>query len=202
MNALIIVDMQNDFCPGGALEVDGGDSIVEGINRIAEKFSVIATTQDWHPRNHGSFASNHRGARPYDLGMLSGRSQVLWPDHCVQNSKGAEFHPDLEVRGENFFKGTNPAADSYSGFFDDDGTSTGLHEYLVNKKVTKVYICGLATDYCVKFTALDGLKQGYKTVVLEDLCRGVNRDPSDSRKTFEALRDAGAFIETSSNLEI
>ncbi len=202
MIALIIVDMQNDFCPGGALAVEHGDTIVQGINRIASKFEVVATTQDWHPQNHGSFASNHKGAKPYDVGRLSGRIQVLWPDHCVQNSQGAKFHPNLQVRGQNFVKGTNPAADSYSGFFDDDGTSTGLHDYLASIKVTQVFICGLATDYCVKFTALDALKQGYTTVVLEDLCKGVNIDPSDTEKALEELRTAGASIEHSSSLEI
>ncbi len=202
MIALIIVDMQNDFCPGGALAVEHGDTIVQGINRIASKFEVVATTQDWHPQNHGSFASNHKGAKPYDVGRLSGRRQVLWPDHCVQNSQGAAFHANLQVRGQNFVKGTNPAADSYSGFFDDDGTSTGLHDYLASIKVTQVYICGLATDYCVKFTALDALKQGYTIVVLEDLCKGVNIDPSDTEKALEELRTAGASIEHSSSVEI
>lgn len=199
MKALIIVDMQNDFCPGGALAVEYGDTIVEGINAIALKFNVVVTTQDWHPQNHGSFASNHKGAKPYDVGTLSGRSQVFWPDHCVQNTKGAEFHPNLQVSGRNFVKGTHPAADSYSGFFDDDGTSTGLDEYLKSIKVTQVYICGLATDYCVKFTALDALKQGYGVVVLEDLCKGVNIDPSDGKKALEELRRAGASVQTSVN---
>ena len=202
MNALIIVDMQNDFCPGGALAVEYGDSIVQGINRIALKFNVVATTQDWHPQNHGSFASNHKGAKPYDIGTLSGRKQVLWPDHCVQNTQGAALHPNLQISGQNFVKGTNPAADSYSGFFDDDGTSTGLHEYLKSAQVTQVYICGLATDYCVKYTVLDALQQGYTTVVLEDLCKGVNIDPADSEKALEALRAAGASIESSASVEI
>jgi nicotinamidase/pyrazinamidase len=202
MRALIIVDMQNDFCPGGALAVESGDTIVQGINRIASNFKVVATTQDWHPQNHGSFASNHRGSKPYDIGKLSGRSQVLWPDHCVQNTQGAEFHQKLQISGQNFVKGTFSAADSYSGFFDDDGISTGLHEYLMSINVTQVYICGLATDYCVKFTALDALKQGYVTVVLEDLCKGVNIDPSDAEKALEELRTAGASIEKSSSIEI
>jgi len=202
MKALIIVDVQNDFCPGGALAVEYGDTIVQGINRIALKFNTVATTQDWHPQNHGSFASNHKGAKPYDIGKLSGRSQVLWPDHCVQNTQGAALHPNLQISGQNFVKGTNPAADSYSGFFDDDGTSTGLHEYLMSVQVTQVYICGLATDYCVKYTALDALKQGYTTVVLEDLCKGVNIDPADSENALEELRTAGASIESSASVEL
>ncbi len=194
MEALIIVDMQNDFCPGGALAVAEGDTIVEGINGLAEKFKIVATTQDWHPQDHGSFASNHPGAKPYDMGTLSGREQVLWPDHCVQNSPGAQFHPELQVTAENFHKGTNPQADSYSGFSDDDGASTGLGAYLRSESVTKVYICGLATDYCVKFTALDALKRGFRTIVLEDLCRGVNIETEDTKKALTNLQKAGATI--------
>lgn len=200
MKALLVVDVQNDFCPGGALAVKDGDTIVEGINRVAQKFDIVVTTQDWHPQNHGSFASNHSGAKPFDLGTLSGRDQVLWPDHCVQNNHGAEFHPELQVSGRNFVKGTNPEADSYSGFFDDDGASTGLDEYLKSKNVTEVYICGLATDFCVKFTGLDALKQGYETVVLEDLCKGVNMDPADSDKALNELHNAGGAIEQSTGI--
>ena len=200
MKALLVVDVQNDFCPGGALAVEDGDTIVEGINRVAQEFGIVVTTQDWHPQNHGSFASNHSGAKPFDLGILSGRDQVLWPDHCVQNNHGAEFHPKLQVSGRNFVKGTNPDADSYSGFFDDDGASTGLDEYLKSKNVTQLYICGLATDFCVKFTGLDALKQGYKTVVLEDLCKGVNMTPADSDKALNELRNAGGAIEQSTSI--
>ncbi len=200
MKALLIVDMQNDFCPKGALAVENGDTIVQGINQLALQFEIVVTTQDWHPPHHGSFASSHPGAKPFDTGTLSGRNQVLWPDHCVQNSPGAEFHPDLQVNARNFVKGTNPAADSYSGFFDDDGASTGLDEYLKSKNVTQVYICGLASDYCVKFTALDALRQGYETIVLEDLCRGVNMNPDDSRKAFDELQASGASIVKSSDV--
>ena len=200
MKALLVVDVQNDFCPGGALAVEHGDTIVEGINRVAQKFDIVVTTQDWHPQNHGSFASNHSGAKPFDLGTLSGRDQVLWPDHCVQNSHGAEFHPELQVNSRNFVKGTNPEADSYSGFFDDDGTSTGLDVYLKSKNVTQLYICGLATDFCVKFTGLDALKQGFETVVLEDLCKGVNMDPADSDKALNELHNAGGAIEQSASI--
>lgn len=202
MKALLIVDMQNDFCPGGALAVENGDTIVQGINQIASTFDIVVTTQDWHPQNHGSFASSHPGAKPFDTGTLSGRDQVLWPDHCVQNSQGADFHPDLQVDARNFVKGTNPAADSYSGFFDDDGASTGLDEYLKNKGVTQVYICGLTTDYCVKFTALDALKQGYATIVLEDLCKGVNMDPDDTPKALDEMRAAGGTVEQSASINV
>ena len=200
MKALIIVDVQNDFCPGGALAVPEGDVIVPGINKIAQDFDIVVTTQDWHPKNHGSFASNHEDAKPYELGILSGRKQVLWPDHCVQGTTGAELHHDLSVNGQNFLKGTNPTADSYSGFFDDDGASTGLDEYLQKMNVVQVYVCGLATDYCVKFTALDALRQGYATTVLKDLCRGVNMNQDDSHTALEELKAAGAAITTSSLL--
>ena len=202
MKALIIVDVQNDFCPGGALAVENGDTIVQGINDVALQFNIVATTQDWHPQNHGSFASNHKGTKPYDVGTLCGRSQVLWPDHCVQNTPGAQFHPNLHVNAQKFIKGTNPLADSYSGFFDDDGGSTGLSEYLTKLDVTHVYICGLATDYCVKFTTLDALKKGFKTVVLEDLCRGVNMAPGDMQMALDELRTAGAFIRKSSSIDV
>ena len=197
MNALLIVDVQNDFCPKGALAVTDGDSIVTGINTIAQEFEIIATTQDWHPQNHGSFASNHPGANPYSMGKLSGRDQVLWPDHCVQGTTGAQFHPDLLVNAKNFVKGTNPEADSYSGFFDDDGASTGLGEYFREMKVTTVYICGLATDYCVKYTALDSLKLGFTTIVLAYLCKGVDVEAGDSNKALQELQVAGATIEYS-----
>lgn len=192
--------MQNDFCPGGALAVAEGDTIVEGINSLSKTFEIVTTTQDWHPADHGSFASNHPGAQPYDIGTLSGREQVLWPDHCIENSKGAQFHQKLQVKSENFLKGTNQHADSYSGFSDDDGTSTGLDAYLKSAGVTQVYICGLATDYCVKFTALDALKLGYTTIVVEDLCRGVNLEPEDTRKALDDLQRAGASVTQSDQL--
>jgi nicotinamidase/pyrazinamidase len=201
MRALIIVDVQNDFCPGGALAVNEGDAIVPGINRVATKFEVVVTTQDWHPRDHGSFASNHRGAEPYDMGELGGRDQVLWPDHCVQGSQGAAFHPGLRVDARNFLKGTNPEADSYSGFYDDDGRSTGLDEFLKEKGATEVYVCGLATDFCVKLTALDALKQGYETVVIEDLSRAVNLNPDDGERALQELRAAGARVLLSTQLK-
>ncbi|MCP4675981.1 MAG: bifunctional nicotinamidase/pyrazinamidase [Deltaproteobacteria bacterium] len=195
MKALIIVDVQNDFCPGGALAVTDGDAIVPGINRVASRFDSVVTTQDWHPHDHGSFASNNPGTNPYEMGTLSGRDQVMWPDHCVQGTDGAAFHPGLNAQGKNFVKGTNKNADSYSGFFDDDGASTGLDEYLKDQGVTLVYICGLAMDYCVKFTALDALGQGYKTVLLEDLCRAVNLSPEDGHKTLAELRTTGIEIQ-------
>jgi nicotinamidase/pyrazinamidase len=202
MKALVIVDVQNDFCPGGTLAVTNGDAIVPGINQVASRFDLVVTTQDWHPRDHGSFASNNPGSNPYDMGKLSGRDQVMWPDHCVQETRGAAFHPDLTVQAENFVKGTNKHADSYSGFFDDDGVSTGLDEYLKDKDVTQIYICGLAMDYCVKFTAMHALRQGYKTVVLEDLSRPVNISPEDGQNAIKEMQKAGVKVLPSTQLKI
>lgn len=197
MKALIITDVQNDFCPGGALAVSAGDEIIPGINYIQEKFDLVVTTQDWHPANHGSFASNHKNKQPFDMGELGGKPQVLWPDHCVQKTPGADLHEDLMHGNINFVKGTNPSADSYSGFYDDDGITTGLTEYLRGKKVTDVYLCGLATDYCVKHSALDSARDGFSTFLVEDLCRGVNMNPDDSKKAVEELKNTGVKIITS-----
>lgn len=199
MKALIIVDVQNDFCPGGALGVKEGDVIVAGINQLISKFNIVVTTQDWHPANHGSFAANHPGKKPYEMGILGGNNQVMWPVHCVQNTNGAAFHSDLQLDGtHNFVKGTNPNADSYSGFFDDDGKSTGLDEFLKQSGIADVYVCGLATDYCVKFTALDAVKQGYRTTVIEDLCRGVNISQTDSRDAIDRMKQYGILAVHSS----
>ena len=197
MNALIIVDVQNDFCPGGALAIPGGDAIVPGINRTAARFDVVVTTQDWHPRDHGSFASNNPGRQPYDMGTLAGKAQIMWPDHCVQGTQGAAFHPGLNVTAHNILKGTQRTADSYSGFMDDNGESTGLDGYLKEKCVTQVFICGLATDYCVKFTALDALRLGYETVVIEDLVRAVNLAEGDAEKALLEIQKAGARVQHS-----
>src|SRR3954464_12124852 len=158
VNALIIVDLQIDFCPGGALPVPQGDLVIPIINRLQEKFELIIATQDWHPANHGSFAANHPGCRIGEMIDLNGLPQILWPMHCVQNTAGAEFAPTLETdRIERIFqKGTDPAIDSYSGFFDNGHRkATGLGDYLKQRGVKSIYIAGLATDYCVKFTALD-----------------------------------------------
>lgn len=194
MKALLIIDVQNDFCEGGALAVPEGDTIVDGINEIAKTFEIVVTTQDWHPLDHGSFASNNPGTKPYDMGKLGGRDQVMWPNHCVQNTSGAAFHPNIKVNAKNFVKGTNPQADSYSGFFDDDGKTTGLDAFLKSKNVTEVFICGLATDYCVKFTALDALKQGYQTTVFSNLCKAVNINLNDEQNALEELKQKGASI--------
>ena len=200
MKALIIVDVQNDFCPGGALAVADGDLIIPIINRILPAFGAVVATQDWHPANHASFAANHAGKRAGDVIELDGLSQILWPSHCVQGSVGAAFHPDLDVSGLDgiFQKGTDPLVDSYSGFFDNGRRhATGLGDFLRDIGAREVYVCGLATDYCVKWTALDALSLGFETKVLVDATRGVNLNPGDDLRALEEVESAGgAFIES------
>lgn len=194
--AIIIVDVQNDFCPGGALAVPNGDEVVAVINKHLEdaRYDVVVATQDWHPAGHQSFASSHPGKAPYDVIDLHGLPQVLWPDHCVQKSMGAEFHKGLHLGGVEriFRKGADPKVDSYSGFFDNGGHNpTGLNAYLKERGVTEVAVVGLATDYCVKATALDALRLGYKTSVIKDACRAVNINPDDGEKAFKEMYDRG-----------
>ena len=184
MKALIIVDVQNDFCPGGALPVPEGDRVVEVINRIQPGFDLVVATQDWHPADHGSFAANHPGRRPGEQIELAGLPQILWPVHCVQGTPGAELHPGLDRSriARVFRKGTDPSVDSYSGFFDNGRrASTGLGEYLKDQGVTDVYVCGLATDYCVKATALDAVASG-----VQDAPRGrrLPRSGASRQVTF------------------
>ncbi len=203
--ALLVVDVQNDFCEGGALEVKNGSKIISVINKLIKSklFDFIIATQDWHPRNHKSFASNHKNKNIYDIIKLNGITQVLWPDHCIQRTKGARFHNDLEL-GDKYYvfkKGKNPNVDSYSGFYDNDhATSTGLTEFLKKQNVTEVYITGLATDYCVKYTAIDSVKEGYKTFVIKDAVRGVNINKDDSSKAFTEMKKEGCKIITSKKI--
>lgn len=197
MKALILVDIQNDFIPGGALEVKEGDQVVPVANHLQEKFDFIVATQDWHPRDHGSFADNNPGKKVGEISDLNGLDQIMWPVHCVQNSDGAEFHPDLHTDKikKIFKKGTDKEIDSYSGFYDNGHRkSTGLADYLKAQNIDDVYICGLATDVCVKFTALDARREGFKTFVVKDGCRGVNLSPDDSEKAFAAMEEAGCTI--------
>jgi nicotinamidase/pyrazinamidase len=194
MKALVIVDVQNDFCPGGALPVPEGDQVVPIINRLQPEFDLVLATQDWHPADHGSFAANHPGGRPGEQIELAGLSQILWPVHCVQNTPGAELHAGLDrsriVRV--FRKGMDPNVDSYSGFFDNGRrASTGLDDYLKGRGVSDVYVCGLATDYCVKFTALDAVGLGFKTHLVEDACRGVELREGDVRRAIQQMREQG-----------
>lgn len=198
MEALIVVDVQNDFCPGGALAVKEGDRVVPFINGIRADYPLVVFTQDWHPRGHASFASNHSGKKAYEMIQLNGQPQTLWPNHCVQKSQGAEFHADLDVRAEDqvIRKGTLKEVDSYSGFLDNDRKhETGMREFLRKKGVDRVTLVGLATDYCVKFTALDARKFGLATRVLKEGCRAVNLEPNDEGRAFDEMRAAGVSVE-------
>ncbi|MGZ6124457.1 MAG: bifunctional nicotinamidase/pyrazinamidase [Myxococcales bacterium] len=204
MRALILVDIQNDFLPGGALAVPRGDEVVEVANRLQPRFELVAATQDWHPRGHGSFASRYPGKKPGDLAELGGLPQVLWPDHCVQGSEGAAFAPGLEMnRVEAIFrKGTDPGIDSYSGFFDNGHRkSTGLGDYLKGRGIDEVYLLGLATDYCVKFTALDARQLGFRVSLVEDGSRGVELRPGDVARAVEDMRAAGVRVVRSGELD-
>lgn len=193
MRALIVVDVQNDFCPGGALAVKGGDEIVKGINEIMEDYDIVVATQDWHPANHGSFASTHNAA-PFSMGELDGLPQVFWPTHCVQDTSGAEFHPDLDVSYAKIIqKGQDPTVDSYSAFYDNGGKNpTGLAEYLSEMNVEEVEIVGIATEFCVKSTVVDALNEGFRVSVLMDFCRGV--DPQGSAEASLGMFLSGAEI--------
>lgn len=195
MKALIIVDMQNDFMPGGALAVPEGDLIIDRINELQNKFELIVATQDWHPANHKSFASQHEGKNPFDIIELNGIQQTLWPDHCIQGTPGANLHLDLNTnRIEAIFrKGTNPEIDSYSGFFDNGRKkNTGLHGYLQDRKVDAVYVCGLAADYCVYYTAMDALSLGYSTSILDASVKAI--DPVNYIDLKDNFRAKGGQI--------
>lgn len=195
-DALVIVDIQSDFCPGGALAVPKGDEVVPVVNGILPRFRLVILTQDWHPEGHTSFASNHPGKRPYDIVKLPYGDQVLWPDHCVAGSPGAAFHPDLDVERATLIvrKGWNPGVDSYSAFFENDrSTATGLEGYLRDRRVKRVFLVGLATDFCVGWSALDAARLGFETVVLLDGCRGIDLDGSVDRMVG-SLRDGGVRI--------
>ena len=201
MKALILVDIQNDFMPTGALPVPEGDVIVPIVNSILDRFPFVVATQDWHPGNHGSFASQHEGKQAFEVIDLHGLAQVLWPDHCVQKSSGAEFHAELNQEAIHAVvqKGTNTTVDSYSGFADNGNRfETELHHILQEKGATEVYVCGLATDYCVQFTAKDALKRGYKTFLITDACRGIQ--PEGVVKALEELQEAGAVLLHSSEI--
>ncbi len=203
MKALILVDIQNDFLPVGALAVPNGDQVIPVANAVQSKFDLVVASRDWHPRNHGSFAANHPGKKPGESIVLNGLDQILWPVHCVQNDKGAEIADKLNVgRVERYFmKGTHPEVDSYSAFFDNARKcDTGLGTYLKEKGVTEVYLLGLATDYCVKFSALDAQSLGFKTFLIEDGCRGVNLQPGDSEKALAEMKAAGVNLISSQKL--
>ena len=177
MHALILVDIQNDFMPGGPLAVPGGDEIIPLVNELQNSFSLVVATQDWHPQSHKSFASNHPGKKAFESIMLHGLEQVLWPDHCIQGSIGAQIHTSIIVNKVEaiFRKGMDPDIDSYSGFYDNGyKKSTGLAGYLRERKIKKVYVCGLAADYCVYYTAKDSLKENFETYIIEDATRAID----------------------------
>ena len=185
MRALLLIDIQNDFLPGGALAVPEGDAIIPIVNKLQAQFDLVVATQDWHPENHKSFASNHAGKNTFEVTKLQGLAQVLWPDHCLQGSKGAEFSEALDMSSVEaiFRKGMNPEIDSYSGFYDNGHLkSTGLTDYLRGKEVTEVYLAGLAADYCVYFTAKDALQEGFKAYIIEDATRAISPEGFEEAK--------------------
>jgi nicotinamidase/pyrazinamidase len=203
MRALILVDIQNDFLPGGALAVPDGDAVIPVANKVQALFTLVVATQDWHPANHGSFAVTHPGKKPFDQIDLNGLPQTLWPVHCVQNTPGAALASSLSQSriAKVFQKGTDPGIDSYSGFFDNGHRkSTGLGEWLKARGVMEVFVCGLATDYCVRFTALDAVQFGFKTLLIEDASRGVNLRPDDVRNAVEEMKRAGVNVVRSGEL--
>ena len=194
-HALIVIDVQNDFCPGGALAVPEGDQIVPGINALMEGFDAVILTQDWHPAGHSSFASSH-GAAPMTLTEMPYGPQVLWPDHCVQGSKGAGFHKDLMTDRADLIirKGYNPAIDSYSAFFENDKTTpTGLEGYLRTRGIDRLTMVGLATDFCVNYSAVDAARLGFTVTVRQDLCRAIDFDGSLAA-AVEGMRSAGVSL--------
>lgn len=199
MKALVIVDMQNDFMPGGALGVPGADGLIQIINALIPQFSLIVASQDWHPADHISFASNHPGKKPGDQIEVAGQTQVLWPVHCVYHTFGAELASRLnkEKIAACFYKGTDKDIDSYSAFFDNAGRrSTGLGEYLKSSGVTDVYLVGVATDYCVLYSALDAIDLDFKVHVITGACRPINLDPGDEERALAAIAAKGGEIET------
>jgi nicotinamidase/pyrazinamidase len=203
MKALILVDIQNDFCPGGHLEVPEGNQVVPVANALMDRFDLVVATQDWHPADHGSFAANHPWRKPGQVIDLNGLPQVLWPIHCVQESFGAEFVQSLHTDkiDQIFVKGTDPGIDSYSGFYDNGHRkATGMGDFLKEKGVDTVYVMGLATDYCVKFTALDAVALGFKTYLVADGCRGVNLNAGDVEQAIADMRSGGVEVVNSSEV--
>jgi nicotinamidase/pyrazinamidase len=195
--ALILVDIQNDFIPGGALAVAGGDEVIKVANAAMSHFDQIIATQDWHPADHKSFASQHKGKKPGDFIELNGLPQILWPDHCVMETRGAEFAPGLDTGAftKVIRKGMNREVDSYSGFFDNtQDHATGLEDYLRSQEITDLYIMGLATDYCVKYTALDARRLGFDTSLIIEGVWGVEVNPGDCDKAIEEMKKAGVRV--------
>ncbi len=204
MDALIIIDVQNDFCTNGRLEVPDGEKVVPVINALSDRFSLTVATQDWHPKGHISFASTHK-MNPGETIKLSSNDQMLWPDHCVQGSEGANFHPNLNRQNVNMIlrKGCSPHLDSYSAFKENDHrTTTGLTAYLRGMGVSRVYLCGLATDYCVYFSALDAVEAGFDTVVLIDAVRAVDIPTGNLDKALTDMRQKGIQLVQSEKIDV
>ena len=196
MHALIVIDVQNDFCPGGALAVAGGDEIVAPINAMMDDFDAVILTQDWHPSGHSSFASQHPGKAPFDLTQMPYGPQVLWPDHCVQGSDGAAFHPGLKTDRADLVirKGFRTGIDSYSAFFENDRTTpTGLEGYLRTRGISQLTFVGLATDFCVNFSAVDAAGLGFDVSVLQSACRGIDLDGSLAA-ALSGMEEAGVTL--------
>ncbi len=201
--ALIIIDVQNDFCPGGTLAVPEGDKIIPIINKSSEKFKKAVATQDWHPEGHMSFAVNHPGKKVYDVIEYKGVEQVLWPSHCVSGTPGAEFHPDLDTENVDLIlrKGSNPEIDSYSAFQENDKkTLTGLEGYLKILNVKKTYFCGLALDYCVFYSAMDSKRCGFETYVIIDATRGIDSPEENIDKVLREMKKFGIKVINSKDL--
>ncbi len=201
--ALIMVDLQNDFCKGGSLEVPGSEEVIPLANELQKHFDVVIATKDWHPKDHISFASNHPGYKVGDVVEVEHLEQILWPNHCVQDSKGAELHPRLETsRIQHFFlKGIDKNIDSYSAFFDNAHLrATGLADYLLRHEIQDIYILGLATDYCVRFTCLDATHLGFNTFIIEDACRGVELFPGDIKNALEEMKNEGVTVVRSEDI--
>ena len=194
-DALIVIDMQNDFCPGGALAVAGGDRIVPGINALMDEFPAVILTQDWHPAGHSSFASSHPDRAPMEMIDMPYGPQVLWPDHCIQGSRGAAFHPDLRTDGDLIIrKGFNPAIDSYSAFFENDHeTPTGLEGYLRTRGIERLTLVGLAFDFCVNFSAVDAVRLGFDVTVLPELSAAIDLDGSEAA-AIHGMEEAGISL--------
>lgn len=197
MKVLLIIDLQNDFLPGGSMPVPQGEAVIPLANKLQGCFKLVVATQDWHPANHKSFAPNHPGREPGEVVLLKKRPQLLWPKHCIQSARGSELSPALRMNRVNkvLRKGTDAEIDGLSGFFDEGHAQpTGLHDYLKEKKATEIYIMGLGLDYCVKATALDAVALGFKAFLIEDACRGWNRNPDDSKKAIEEIQAAGVTL--------
>jgi nicotinamidase/pyrazinamidase len=203
MNALIIVDLQNDFLPGGALPVPHGDEVIPLTNELQRQFDLVVATKDWHSLDHGSFAANHPGKKPGDRIILDGIEQILWPVHCIQNKRGAEFAPSFDTSriAHIFHKGIDPKIDSYSTFFDNaHRRHTGLAHYLEQRGVKDIYLMGLALDYCVKYSTLDARQLGLNTHVIVDGCRGIELEPGDIERALDEMKRTGAVLLKSSDL--